>query len=175
MTTPSLAELDEIHQDTLVLYHFLEDRPLKGLTGFVDWRINGKLSRLVLNGFATGAAFDTILMPVSSRILSKRLLLTGLGVRKEYSPDVFRLVCLQTLQTLLKLHVTSFALALPGIEGLKIAPRLATEIFLTALHQSFVTPRYNNLDYDIRFVFPPSHADELGEIVKNFERQYRRR
>ena len=44
---PSLPRIDELTYDTLVLAHFADERPLRGVGGLIDWRLNGALSRLL--------------------------------------------------------------------------------------------------------------------------------
>jgi hypothetical protein len=175
LTTPGLREVDQLRCDTLVLHHFVSDRPLRGLAGFVDWRLNGFLSRLLLSGWVTGELQESVLMPGGQRLGVERILLMGLGHRSDYSPDRFRMVSLHTLGVLGKLGVSDFALSLPGLDALKIGSRQAVEIFLTALHQTYVTPRLASLDLQVSFVVPKAVFRDVSDPVESFERQYARR
>ena len=51
---PTLRSLDDHVSDILVLSAFSDEQPLEGITGLVDWRLRGRLSRWFVNGFATG-------------------------------------------------------------------------------------------------------------------------
>ena len=58
-----LAKWDEADRDALVLPIFADERPLRGAAGLCDWRLNGRLSRLVRAKRATGTRdFTTALV-----------------------------------------------------------------------------------------------------------------
>ena len=54
--------------DALCLFFPEDVRPLDGLAGYIDWRMCGALSRLLMTDFFSGAAGDTVLMPSDDRI-----------------------------------------------------------------------------------------------------------
>ena len=60
-----LERWDEVPRDCLVLSVFKDDRPLRGAAGLADWRMCGRLSRLVDQGppttLVTHPATDSIL------------------------------------------------------------------------------------------------------------------
>jgi len=74
----------------LALFRFAEMRPLGGVNGLVDWRLLGRLSRLVIDGFLTGAPDESLLFPLGGRLPQDRLLLLGLGQRERFGEHVFR-------------------------------------------------------------------------------------
>lgn len=81
----SSAPLDEV-PGRLTLATFFEDvRPLKGSTGLIDWRLNGRISELVLKGRLSGAFSESIIMPASGRLAADEILLFGLGLASELS------------------------------------------------------------------------------------------
>ncbi len=82
-----LRALDDLDDDVLALSVFSDERPLEGLTGLVDWRLCGGLSRWFLTGFASGALGERILYPLGRRLPHAQLLLFGLGPRAEYRVD----------------------------------------------------------------------------------------
>lgn len=65
--------------DTVCLFVPEDERPLRGLAGFVDWRLSGMLSRVLMGDFFRGVAGDTVLMPSDSRIPAIRIFAVGLG------------------------------------------------------------------------------------------------
>jgi hypothetical protein len=174
-TTPGLAELDALTQDTLLLHHFVEDRPLRGLAGFADWRLNGWLSRVVLRGWTTGKFRETLLMPAGHRLPASRILLVGLGHRDEYTPERMRHVCLHTLEVLRKMRAASVALDLPGLDALKISSRQAVDMWLTAFHQLILAPADREVHFDVRFVLPQKALQDATDTIQSFQIKYLRR
>src|SRR5580765_7854906 len=85
-----LARWDEAARDCLVLSVFRDDRPLRGAAGLADWRLCGRLSRLLKNSKATADAGETMMMPPGRRLRFKRVLWFGLGDAKGYTDDRFR-------------------------------------------------------------------------------------
>ena len=71
--------LDGLTVDSLCLFVSEDERPLPGTAGFVDWRLCGSLSRILLGGFFVGARGDRLLVPTASRLVPERLFLIGLG------------------------------------------------------------------------------------------------
>ena len=85
-----LARWDEAARDCLVLPVFKDDRPLRGAAGLVDWRLCGRLSRLVKSNRATAEAGETMMLPAGRRLRFTRIMWFGLGDAKAYSEDRFR-------------------------------------------------------------------------------------
>jgi len=168
----SLEDLDEIHQDTLVLHHFVEDRPLKGLAGFVDWRLNGRLSEHIIRDWTGARVEDVVLMPGTHHLNVSRILLMGLGTRENFDGDVYRMTTLKVFQTLGKLGVTEFALSLPDPEVVKMSYRKMIDVWLTIFHQACVGSSDRFQDYDICFVVPKDATSELAEPIRAFVQQY---
>ena len=84
-----LARWDETGRDCLVLPVFRDDRPLRGAAGLADWRLCGKLSRLLRDSRATGEPGETMLLPPGRRLRFARILWFGLGDAKGYSEERF--------------------------------------------------------------------------------------
>ena len=87
----SLEGLDELGCDTLVCTMFGEERPLQGLSGLVDWRMNGWLSRQVHSGIATSSARELVLTPGTRQLLSLASFVWGSAVRRNLPPTDFAL------------------------------------------------------------------------------------
>jgi hypothetical protein len=82
----SLQTLDTLQGvDTLCLFVGEDERPLSGASGLCDWRLCGQLSRLLVEGFFSGAADDSVLLPTSGRMAPGRIVVFGLGRRERLS------------------------------------------------------------------------------------------
>lgn len=79
----SSLPIDEV-PGYVVLATFFEDvRPLKGSTSLVDWRLNGRLSEMILKGHLSGKFTESLIMPSQGRMSAKDIFLFGLGGSSE--------------------------------------------------------------------------------------------
>src|ERR1041384_4451391 len=85
-----LARWGEAARDGLVLPVFKDDRPLRGAAGLADWRLCGRLSRLIKTQRAAGEHRETLLLPPGRRLRFSRILWFGLGESRGYSDERFR-------------------------------------------------------------------------------------
>lgn len=74
-----LAGLDALNVDGLALYLHKGRRQPRGVPGHVDWRLSGKISRLILEGRFAGERDEVLLMPGRGRVGADRIFLVGLG------------------------------------------------------------------------------------------------
>ncbi len=84
-----LSGLDALAVDSLALHLFAEKRQPRAVAGYVDWRMCGRLARLLLEDRFHGAIDETLLMPSRGRLGADRLFLIGLGdpVKGRYGID----------------------------------------------------------------------------------------
>lgn len=105
--------VDLQESDVLVVGLFSEERPLRGSAGWIDWRLNGKLSRLLIDRRLTGEWREKTLIPSQGRITSGLILLFGLGKAKEYSYLSVRKFFPFFVETLRNLNASHIGLSLP--------------------------------------------------------------
>ncbi len=125
-----LSRWDEAKRDCLVLPVFKDDRPLRGAAGLADWRLCGKLSRLVKANKASAEAGETLMLPPGRRLKFNRILWFGLGDAKGYSDDRFRKDVTWILDVVRKAGVADWTLQMPGRASGLIGARRAIEIVL---------------------------------------------
>ena len=172
LAAPRLEVLDELEggaEAVLVLTSFADDRPLRGLTGLCDWRLNGQISRLLQQDFVDAHYQDCVLIPVSGRLPFGRVLLLGLGRRSEFSADRFEDICRFVFDALLRMGVRQFAMGLPGRIGLDVGVRQALAGWRRAVHQSFAPETLG--DVDISLLEVPEVQRELVEPMRTLERE----
>lgn len=104
----------DIDADILALTFFEDERPLRGHAGMVDWRMNGELSRMIVNGSVSGREGEPLLMSTDSRIPSPRILLFGLGDSKLFEPKRFQGLLTAFVRTVSKLNLSRLAVSIPG-------------------------------------------------------------
>jgi len=113
--------------DLLVTGFFRDERPLKGSSGWIDWRLNGMLSQLLVENKLTGDWKEATLIPSRERILPRMILLLGLGEVKRYGPARLRELSPYLLDTLRKLGWRDVCLSFPYGDGYHVDSRKIVE------------------------------------------------
>ena len=120
--------------DALCLFVAEDERPLQGLSGYVDWRLCGQLSRLLVKGFFLGQPKEKVLLPSEGRIGMPRIFALGVGKQNQIDPPRLSEVFAEAAATLNKAGSRSVAIGVPGAGQLDDAVRAAafTAKFLPA-------------------------------------------
>jgi hypothetical protein len=112
---------------------FEDERPLRGPTGLLDWRLNGAISREIINGRITGRFRETVIIPSRRRIQSPKILLIGLGSARRISYPKLREVSAHLLQTLLKINILDFCCSIPHSKPYPIECSKAVEVWVEGI------------------------------------------
>lgn len=170
LVDPHLAHLDDATGDALVVYFFEDERPLKGLAGLIDWRLNGKLTSFLLEKRMDGHFRECTLYPVRSRLNFKMLLLIGLGEKRTFNGGKFQIITSFTLDTLRKIGVTHFALSIPPRPHLKISIRQVMEIWLTECRLRILGLQPGDLS--VSFYLESEQHPDATDFIEDYIRQY---
>lgn len=98
----------------LALGIFADEKPPRGICGFMDWRLNGMISREIKQQRIRGDFEEKIIIPFLPRIGSDVLLLFGLGNASDINYDKIYNAAYLTAQTLDKMALDSFAFEFYG-------------------------------------------------------------
>ncbi len=122
--------LEEIPAEVVVLFH-LEDEPApRGRLGWVDWILGSSVSRLRARGKFAGERGGTALLSPDGKLRADRVLVMGLGLRRDLSlPALYRL-SYQAAQTILSLRCTRIALDIPTRAFPRQSPEQIRRAFL---------------------------------------------
>jgi len=131
-----LPRIDGLRAEVAVLPFFTDERPLRGAAGLCDWRLCGRLSRVLQRGRVTGALGEVTLVPGRPRLPFDKLLLVGCGVGADFDAEAHAAVVARIARTLEGLRLRSFALSLPGRGAGRLGPGEAVRWFLQALEGS---------------------------------------
>ena len=85
----SSKPVDEVPARVILATLFEDVRPLKGATGLIDWRLNGRLSEMILQGRISGHYSESLIMPSQGRMASREIFLFGLGRTEELTDKKF--------------------------------------------------------------------------------------
>ena len=129
----SKERVDVQECDVLVAGFFKDERPLKGSSGWIDWRLNGMLSRFLMEKKLTGDWEETTLIPSQGRIKPRMILFLGLGEVKEYSYPRLRELSPHLLETLEKLDASNVCLSLPYKESTNIDCGKLAEVLIEGI------------------------------------------
>jgi hypothetical protein len=133
------------HQETaapeaLILPFFADERPLRGAAGLCDWRLCGRLSRLLAAGKVDGKWGETTLYPpiVSGlpRLPFGRLLLFGLGPAERFDESCARDSARKLAEVISRLSLARVALSPPGRSTGRLSARRALELLLEELDKA---------------------------------------
>jgi hypothetical protein len=109
----TLEAVDQAAAESLCLFIGSDERPLTGLAGLTDWRLSGRLSKLLRSGLLTGDAGEAVLTPPGSRLGFRKLFLFGVG-RSDQSESVLVERVGEALQKLAQAGVQEAAMQLPA-------------------------------------------------------------
>lgn len=120
--------------DTLVLTFFADERPLRGAAGLCDWRLCGRLSRLLQSARVAGKWGETTLYPPTvsggRRLPFSRLLLVGLGAADRFDEKAAHEASRAIVDKVRRLGLPRYALVPPGRSTGRLSARRALEIYL---------------------------------------------
>lgn len=95
-----LAAVDRFRGDTLAVFCWSDIRPLRGVAGYVDWRLCGALSQTIEGGLFGAATGEVMLMPLTGRLGRRRMFVFGLGASEPEGEASLRRVCRQAFDVL---------------------------------------------------------------------------
>jgi leucyl aminopeptidase len=127
-----LARWDQAPGADLCLAPVFSDiRPLRGVAGLCDWRLNGHLSERLHQERFTGERGERLLLP-SRRLPWRAVLALGLGANRDLDDDRFREALETTFSVAKGLAAATLAVGLPGRDTGKVEPERAAALLREA-------------------------------------------
>ena len=149
--------LDELETDVLVTTLFSTDRPPQGIGGLIDWRLNGFVSKRILDGTVSGKPYETVLIPLHRRLPARRLILLGTGALPQYKLADARHLSYQLGKTLHRLRVDDAAIYFSPACDERL-PGETEHAVLDALEQSSLAQHIM-----IRWLAPPNSNESTDQ------------
>jgi len=128
--SPHLRRLDCASTEVLVASVLEDERPAHGVAGLVDWRLCGRLSRLMQSDFITGKLDEVVLLPGKPQLPFDKLVLFGIGKRADFGERVYRASVSRILSTLEGMRARTAVVELPGRHFNGMAAEQAAAILL---------------------------------------------
>lgn len=135
-SSPDLKRLEARAEEAIGLFAFSEKRPLAGINGLLDWRLLGRVSTLMIEGFLRFDEKEQLLFPLGGRMPQHYLVLIGLGPRAGFDRRRFAGALRRMFKALDDLGCEDAALSLPGRAEDVCSPAEAIEWFLEAFEDA---------------------------------------
>ncbi len=128
--SPRLSELDELDSEILACSVWEDQRPCDGIAGLCDWRLAGRISSMLRDGFLRGERGEVLMVPGRPRMPFDKVLLFGAGPRNGFDEQAFRGVLGHMLETIVGLRSRLAVVQLPGRQNGLIAADRAADMLL---------------------------------------------
>ncbi|RMH36626.1 MAG: hypothetical protein D6689_22150 [Deltaproteobacteria bacterium] len=155
----SLAKWAHARGDALVVGFFSDERPLRGAAGLADWRLCGRLSRLIKAGRLSGRRGETLLLPPGRRLPFARALVFGFGDSGRFSEEVYRQHVRWIRDVVRRAGIAQVALQAPGRATGLIAARRALELWIEEA-------RKDDAELEVSFIDSPGAIKEMADLVR---------
>ena len=133
VSSGDLAGLDALGAEALAVFCWSDVRPLRGVAGFLDWRLCGALSRALQSGDFAAEAGELMLLPSNGRLGRRRLFVFGLGPIAQVDSEGLRRVSRRAAEVVRRAGADKVAFAAPkGPHGSEIE-----ETFLRVIESEF--------------------------------------
>lgn len=80
---------DRLSGEVVAGFFFEDQRPLRGAAALLDWRLNGLLTQLLLNGSASGRIGEYILVSNNGKLRASWVLFAGGGCLRDLAPFTY--------------------------------------------------------------------------------------
>ena len=162
----SIEDVDLQECELLVTGFFQDERPLKGTSGLIDWRLNGMLSHLLKEGRMTGEWQENTLIPCHGRVIPRLILLLGLGKVRDYSTLRLRDLFPRLFETLRNLKSSKVCLSFPSNEKYNVDCGKSAEVLLEGMADCFNSGSSQDEDWATKLqLFFTVEEDKFPEIL----------
>jgi len=153
-----LRDIGLLQCESISMFIFKDIIPLKGLEGFIDWRLGGMISKFLINGVISAEEGKNFLYPPRPKLRARKLFGFGMGESKKYNPDKIEQSLTDIFHVLGRADVHSTALMLPlrsenlysFEEGLKLLQRLLQKNF--DFDELIIVDRFEDPEKDLKKV-----------------------
>jgi len=101
----------------------------------VDWRLNGLVSRLIAEGRIRGEFSERVLIESQRRIPPQKIVLFGLGKRRDLSYETLRDAGARMAETAVRIHCFDFAVEVPAADRSLLEVAEMTTAFTTGMFE----------------------------------------
>ena len=152
----------------LALGIFADEKPPRGICGFIDWRLNGLISREIKRGKISGEFAEKTIIPFPQRIGAEYLLLFGMGKLARFNTRIHD-AAHQLIAVVDGLLITDFAFELPGENRISLDTAGIAEAMVTGFFDYLSQDAGKLSKMTSRLVTSPAQVKDVSTGIKNFK------
>lgn len=153
----------------LALGIFADEKPPQGICGFIDWRLNGMISREIKQGRIGGEYAEKIVIPFPRRIGAEILFLFGLGNVTQINYDKIYNAAYTIAQSVDGMSLNSFAFDLYGEGRFNLVTSNIVEAIITGMFD-FLSKDIEKLSkMNVCAVTSSANVQEFSRGIKQFK------
>jgi len=153
----------------LALGIFADEKPPCGICGFIDWRLNGMISREIKQGRIGGEFAEKIVIPFPRRIGTEMLLLFGLGNIAQINYDKIYNAAYAVSQSVDGMALHSFAFDLYGEGRFNLITSDIVEAMITGIFDFLSTDVEKLSSMNVCAVTSSINIPEVSKGIKQFK------
>jgi len=168
----AMESIERVEADVAIVTFFCDDRPLRGSASRVDWRLCGRLSRLLRAERFAGDPGEAALFPTRGGLRAPMLIAAGLGPRRAFDGARCRSAAREAVDRALKLRAGAVALALleAGSEAMDLGARMQG-LLRGALSAPAMGPIAGSGGLALRLVAAPEERPAVLEWLRSNQQQ----
>jgi hypothetical protein len=167
--TISTENPDLLKHKCLALGIFADEKPPRGICGFIDWRLNGMISSEIKQGRISGEFKEKIIIPFPRRIGSEMLLLFGLGNSYEINYDKIYNAAYIIAKAVDGMFLKNFAFEICGEDRSNLVTSNIVEAMVTGIFDFLSTDIEKITKMSACIVTSPSHLQEVSLGIQQFK------
>ena len=125
---------DKLITQCVVITTFSDLRPFKGNAALLDWRLNGRLSQIMIKNRFEGNFGEMLLLPAEGRIKSHEIIVLGLGVKNDFHESHVNKFVTFLLETIAQKKVSDFLVCLSDVIADRFEWRNTVRLLVSKLH-----------------------------------------
>jgi len=154
----------------LALGVFADEKPPRGLCGFIDWRLNGMISREIKQGRIGGTFQEKIIIPFPQRVGAEMLLFIGLGNISDINYNKIYNAAYLAAETVDGMAIDSFAFDLYGENRFNLVTSHIMEAMVTGIFDFLATDIEKLSRMNTCVVTSPSNLQAVSLGIENFKK-----
>ena len=158
--------IEWLESDLLVVPVFSDERPLKGFSGRIDWRLNGKISKLILKQTISGKFGETTIFSPKSKIKVKKLFIVGLGNKDHLTEINLQTAFSWVSKTIDGLNLQNFSIPLSQFSNHQLSFERVSRIYLEYFSRPIDSKPFSE---SIVIVDNKTELHEVANHIKRFE------
>jgi len=153
----------------LALGIFVDEKPPRGICGFIDWRLNGLISREIKREKISGEFAEKAILPFPQRIGAEYLLLFGMGKLARFNAEKIHDAAYQLVAAVDGMLMDEFAFELPGENRISLDTAGIVEAMVTGFFDYLSQHTEKLRKMTSCLVTSPAQVKDVSTGIKNFK------